>query len=375
MRKLLLALLLAVPLPALAQETNCGAPVAIDDGWERTTPAEAGIDAARLCGLDKLLANWPQGNIHAVVVARRGKIVMERYFTGVDERWGAPLGSVKYAPDVLHDLRSISKSVTSLLVGIAAGEGKFPALDSAVFDEFPEHTTLRTPEKARITFRHALSMSSGFAWDESIPYSNPVNSERRLIASSDPARYVLEQPLAAVPGEHYNYNGGNTALLGATIAKRTGKRLEEYAREKLFAPLDISDSDWVRMPSNGETAAASGLRLRARDTAKLGQIMLADGQWRGRQVLPKGWSAESVKPRINGAGIYFYGYQWWLGRSLHVGREQLWFAGFGWGGQRLFVVPGLDLVVMINAGHYGGPLQSAIPTAIFNDLVMPAVQP
>ena len=103
--------------------------------------------------------------------------------------------------------------------------------------------------------------------------------------------------------------------------------------------------------------------------------MLTDGLWNNRQVLPKGWAIESTKSRTNGAGAYFYGYHWWLGSSLHAGRDQQWFAGVGLGGQRLFVVPGLDLVVMINAGHYGEPLQDIIPQAILEELVLPAVNP
>lgn len=368
----LLAVLLLIP--AFAEAQDCGAPAAVDDGWTRATPAEVGLDGARLCGLDKLLEQWPQRNIHAVVVARRGKLVMERYFTGADERWGTQLGDVKHAPDVMHDLRSISKSVVALTVGIALGDGNFPALDSPVFDAFPEFATLATPEKRKITFRQLLTMSSGFAWDETIPYSNPANSELRLINSANPVRYVLEQPLAAAPSEIYNYNGGNTTLLAAVVAKLTGKGIEDYAREKLFAPLGITASEWVRMPASGEAAAASGLRLRPRDTAKLGQLMLTDGQWNGRQILPMGWAADSVKPRINGAGVYFYGYQWWLGRSLLAGREVDWIAGFGWGGQRLFIVPTLDLVVFVNSGHYRDGLQNLIPAAILNQLVLPAVK-
>lgn len=139
MNKLLPALLGALLLatPAFAQEANCGKPTALGDGWAIATPEEAEIDPAALCGLDKFIAQWPQANIHSVVVARRGKLVMERYYKGEDERWGSPQGSVTFAADVKHDLRSISKSVTSLLVGIALGEGKFPRLNSPVIDAFP----------------------------------------------------------------------------------------------------------------------------------------------------------------------------------------------------------------------------------------------
>jgi CubicO group peptidase (beta-lactamase class C family) len=372
LRRLLLGFCLIVPLPAAAQ-LGCDMPAELNDGWKRATPAQVGIDTNRLCRIDKFLERFPDHNIHAVVVVRRGRLVMDRYFTGTDERWGTPLGRVVHTAEQMHDLRAITKSVVSLLVGIAIGEGKFPDLDSPAIDFFPELSPVRTPGNARITFRHLLYMSSGIAWNESIPFSNPANSERQMIAQLAPIRYVFSQPVVTSPGTSYNYNGGNTVILGAAVEKAVGRELPAYARTKLFEQLDFGLSEWVYMPEGRDPAFMSGLRLRPRDTAKLGQIMLTDGVWNDRQVLPKGWAAESIKPRINGAGAYFYGYQWWLGRSLHQGREHTWFAGFGLGGQRLIVVPGLDLVVMINAGDYGGPLQNVIPTAILNELVIPAV--
>jgi CubicO group peptidase (beta-lactamase class C family) len=373
MRKLLLWLCLVAPLPAAAQ-LGCDMPAELNDGWTRATPAQVGIDADRLCRIDRFLERFPQHNIHSVLVARRGKLVMDRYFTGTDERWGSPLGKVVHTPEQMHDLRAISKSVVSLLVGIAAGEGKFPPLDSTAIDFFPELWSVRTADNARITFRHLLTMSSGIAWNEAIPYSDPANSERRMSATLAPIRYVFEQPVVTPPGTIYNYNGGNTQILGAAVAQAVGPELPAYARAKLFEPLDFGLSEWVYLSEGREPAFASGLRLRPRDIAKLGQIMLTDGQWNGRQILPKGWAAESARPRIDGSGPYHYGYQWWVGHSLHAGRKQPWFAGFGEGGQRIFIVPGLDLVVAITAGRYGERPQSAIPNAILDDLVLPSVR-
>jgi CubicO group peptidase (beta-lactamase class C family) len=114
--------------------------------------------------------------------------------------------------------------------------------------------------------------------------------------------------------------------------------------------------------------------MRPRDAAKLGRLLLTDGQWNGRQVVPAGWVAESTKTRVNGAALFFYGYQWWLGRTLRNGAELHWAAGYGIGGQRLFVVPSLDLVVMISSGLYGRPLQFVLPNNIFTQVVLPAVK-
>jgi len=367
--------LLALAASAAAQDaTPCGAPKSLDDGWAIASPDSVGLDADRLCKLDDFLAQWPNRNIHAVIVVRRGKLVMERYFAGEDERWGDKLGRVTFGPEVKHDLRSITKSVTSLLVGIARGEGKFPALDSSVFDAFPDYADLRTPEKARITFRDLLTMSSGLAWDENRPWADERNNERGMIMAADPFRYILSQPVAYPPGTVYAYSGGSTSLLGEALVRSTGRPLRDYAREKLFLPIDAPDFEWLDAGVSQRLGAFGSLRLRPRDSAKLGRLLLTDGLWNGKQVVPAGWAAESIKPRINGDGLFFYGYQWWLGRSFRNGGELTWAASVGLGGQRLYVVPSLDLVVMINAAHYSGALQGVIPAGIFNRVVLPAVK-
>src|SRR5690348_9341705 len=239
-----LAFMALVTSAAAQDAASCGAPKPLDDGWGIAAPDSVGLDADRLCRLDKLLAQWPNRNIHAVIVARHGKLVMERYFDGADASWGRPLGVVKFAPQVKQDVKSVSKSATSLLIGIALGEGKFPALDSRVLDAFPEDADLRTPEKERITFRHLLTMSAGLAWDEDRPYSDPLNDERRMLEASDPFRFVLSKPVIHPAGTIYHYSNGVTSLLGEALVRSTGRSLQDYAREKLFTPLDITDFDW-----------------------------------------------------------------------------------------------------------------------------------
>jgi CubicO group peptidase (beta-lactamase class C family) len=373
MRKLL-AILLLVVIPLAASADDCGAPTAAADGWAIASPEAVGIDAAKLCGLDSFLEQWPKRNVHAVLAARHGKLVMERYFSGVDVHWSTDLGVVRFAPDVMHDVKSVSKSATSLLVGIALAEGKFPDLDSSVLDSFPELADLSTPEKARITFRHLLTMSSGFAWDENRPYTDPLNSEMGMLTAADPFRYIFSQPMQAAPGTLYNYNGGNTSLLAEVLVRRTGRSLHDYARDKLFTPLDVARFDWEGVGRSGKLGAYGSLRLTPRDMAKLGQLLLTGGRWNGQAVVPIGWVAESTKPRLMGQGLFFYGYQWWLGRSLVQGREVIYSAAFGIGGQRVYVIPEFDLVVAINAGHYDGSLQTIIPAAILDRLVLPAVK-
>lgn len=356
---------------SLAQEPACGVPVSGVDDWRIETQAAAGLDPHMLCALIGKLDSL-DANIHSVLVVRHGALVFEHYRAGPDERWGTDLGPVAHGPDVKHDVRSVSKSVVSLLIGIALERKLIASIDEPVFTYFPERAKLRTPAKDRILLRHLLTMSCGLVWDEDRPYSDPQNSESLMIWAPDPYRYVLEQPVAREPGQKWNYNGGATQLLGGVIQRASKTWLSDFSREMLFEPLGITDFEWLKMPRSGEVAAESGLRLRPRDMAKLGQLMLARGVWNGKTVVPAQWIDESIKPHYATVTMH-YGYQWWIG-SWPLGDEKIgWFEAFGLGGQRIMVVPGLDLVVIFTAGQYQVQESWRVTGGLFNDFILPAV--
>ncbi|HXP03104.1 MAG TPA: serine hydrolase [Stellaceae bacterium] len=352
----LLARLIAIAVAiwsaqALAQtRPNCDAPAKLNDEWSVSRPEEQGLDPTLICAIGSRLDAWNDANVHAVVVVRHGALVYERYFAGEDQLWGKPLGRVVYNADMLHDLRSVTKSVTSLVVGIALDRGWIKDLDAPVLSFFPEYADLRNPEKDRITLRHLLMMSTGFLWDENIPYTNPDNSEIRLYEAADPYRYVLERPVADPPGKIFNYVTGAPSVIGAVLHKATGKQIDQLEKEALFAPLGITDAAWIKF-DNGDTMAGGGLRLRPRDLAKIGQLVLARGTWQGQQIVSAAWIDQSTAPRLNAYSMYFYGYFWWLGRSLVDGRQVDWIKGSGYGGQRLFIVPSEDIVMVVTAGR------------------------
>lgn len=260
---------------------NEGRPVDLQDGWPVGSPESAGLDDAVLRGIGPHFESWTDANAHAILIARHGKLVYERYFTGEDQSWGKPLGRVTYDAAKRHDLRSITKSVTSLLVGIAKDRGWLGDVDAPVFSFFPEHADLRTPEKDTMTVRHLLTMSAGLAWDEELPYSNPQNSERLMSDAPDQCRYVLERPLVRPPGRAYSYSGGATALLAAILQRCAKCPIDVVARQELFAPLGVGEAEWIRY-ADGTPIAASGLRLRPRDLLKIGQMVLDGGAWLGR---------------------------------------------------------------------------------------------
>jgi CubicO group peptidase (beta-lactamase class C family) len=142
----------------------------------------------------------------------------------------------------------------------------FPAYQDLVSD----------PARRRMTVAHALTMTVGTEWDETLPYSDPRNSEIAMEFAADRYRFVLERPLVAPPGSRRVHNGGAAAVLGHLIARGTGERLHDFARARLFGPLGILETEWVA-GSNGEPAAASGLRMRPRDLARIGQLVLRRG--------------------------------------------------------------------------------------------------
>ncbi len=293
-------------------------------------------------------------NLHAVVVMRHGRLALERYFEGEDERWGEPLGKVAFHADSLHDVRSVSKSIVGLLYGIALAEGKVPTLDTPLVQAFPAYKDLAADEGRRaILISHALGMTMGLQWDEDLPYSDPRNSEIAMERSSDRYRYVLEQPIVAPPGERWCYSGGATALLGHLIAQGSGMPLLDYARHKLFAPLGIDKAEWTP-GTNGEAAAASGLRLRARDLARIGQLVLQQGEWQGRALVPRHWIVQSMQPRVDAWPGLRYGHHWYVGQT----RAGLaYYMAIGLGGQRLVVVPQQSLVYAVFMGNYDSPQQ------------------
>ncbi|GAA1534133.1 serine hydrolase [Dactylosporangium maewongense] len=322
----------------------------------------------RMVTLDEALEGGQLDGLHGVVAVRGGETVLEYYGRGADRSWNRSLGVVEFGPDTLHDLRSVTKSVTALLYGIALGEGCVPEPDAPLLRQFPEYGDLGAdPERARLTVGHALTMTLGLEWREDIPYDSPANAEIAMELAPDRYRYVLERPIQEPPGTRWAYCGGASALLGRLIADGTGRPLPEYARARLFEPLGIERFEWIE-GLDGVASAASGLRLAPRDLARIGEVVLHQGTHDGKQVVPGAWIRAMLEPRCTtdwGAG---YGYQWYL--ESVAGRSVAQAAGNG--GQRLAVVPELDLVVAVTAGNYDHPEQWRTPFNLLDQVLLPA---
>ncbi|MGL4291580.1 MAG: serine hydrolase domain-containing protein [Phreatobacter sp.] len=352
---------------------DSGIPFARNDGWPVASAGEDKlIDAGALRAMADRLAASSSANVHAVLAARAGKLVFERYFRGPDEIYARPVGSVAFDVDRLHDMKSVSKSVASLALGIAIDRGLIRSIDEPIFSFFPELSDLRSPEKDRIRLSHALTMSMGLAWVEATPATGDDNDEARMHRAPDPCRYVLGLAATAPAGWDFFYNTGALTLVSAIIRKATGRPLDEFARTSLFEPMGIADVEWNRV--KGDTDAGGGLRMRPRDMAKIGQLVLAGGRWYDRQLVSRAWIDTSTAPKIKATGALDYGYLWWLGHSLLNGREVHWTGALGRGGQSIRIVPGLDLVVVVTAGYYQdySPRAFQEQSGVFRDVLRAA---
>lgn len=303
---------------------------------------------------DQITAAFEAGELpglHTTKADLDGDVLAEVYFQGEDEAWGRPLGNVQHGPNTLHDLRSVTKSIVGLLYGIALAEGKVPTPDQPLLAQFPEYADLSDggPRDA-ILVEHALSMKMGSEWDETLPYSNPANSEIAMERADDRYRFVLSRPMVGTPGVEWTYSGGAVAILAKLIADGTGMPIDEYARAKLFEPLGIEDFEWVRGGDN-VPSAASGLRLTTDGLLRIGKMVANDGVFNSQKIVDADWLAASFVPRTELEPGFSYGYLWYVSGTP----ERFVVMGLGNGGQRLSIQPDAKLIVASFAGNYNDP--------------------
>jgi CubicO group peptidase (beta-lactamase class C family) len=364
---LLGALLAATPVAASAQSNPiCATPDQANDGWHVADSGAEGMDNDRLCGIG---VHFAGKKVHAVLVARHGVLVYEHYFTAEDP---PQLGLVTFDANTKHGLLSISKSVVSLVLGVAIGNGQIGDLDQPVLPMLVGYQDLRTPERDRITLRHLLTMTQGLAWEQdSYKYGDFRNDETVMAQSPDPIRYVFSRPIAEPPGTTFKYSAASAQTIARLLRQVTAQPIDALARTTLFEPLGITDFEW-RITRSGEPLASGGLWLRPRDALKIGQLVLNRGAWHGRQVVPAGWIDAATSSE--GSHSVFYGYQFWLGHSPFRESTVAWAAAAGRGGQRIYIVPSLDLTLVVLAGLYEASAQDAQVRPVLDDFVLPAVK-
>jgi CubicO group peptidase (beta-lactamase class C family) len=300
-------------------------------GWRSSTPEEHGFDSAKMA--EGLLAIRDNNiNIHSLMIVRHGSVILDAYF-------------YPYDGTICHDLASVTKSLMTTLIGIAADQGKLD-LDQPVLSFFPDRAIANRDErKERITVRHLASMSSGLDCTE----EDGERTQREMRASPDWVQFVLDRPVAWEPGTHFVYCSPGMHLLSAVLQEATGMTALDFARANLFEPLDITDVNWPADPQ-GYTHGWGDVCLRPRDMAKLGFLWLHQGRWGDRQIVSREWVAESSERRMTGTGRpEDYGYGWWVSAP---DEEFQFVQAAGRGGQTVTVFPDLDLVLVTTGGGF-----------------------
>ncbi|UCG53084.1 MAG: serine hydrolase [Candidatus Latescibacterota bacterium] len=324
------------------------------------------IDTTYLDSLLTAIENDVYGEVHSVLIHRRDSLVFEHYFNG-------------YFRERLHPVYSVTKSVTSALIGIAIDRGEIADVDEEMLGFFPDHGAIANLDslKESITLKHLLTMTAGFEWDEwSLPYDHPENDVSRMYVSSDWVSYVLDLPMTDVPGTRFVYNSGVSMLLSAILTNVTGLSARDYAISHLFGRLGVTSWSWDPAPRNpGMSIGGWGLRLRPIDMVEFGRLYLQKGKWGEEQIVSREWVEFSTQPHATISDRTNYGYQWWMYSDFIVEEGLVEvndiFIAVGRGGQYIWVVPQYELVVVSTAWNDNNGKSSS---PMFFRYIIPAVQ-
>ena len=307
------ALLAVAAQPGLAQP-----PPDIGDGWARSVPAHQGLDQGAVQDILNRVGSRPEfQTVRGIVIVRHGTLVAETYFGG-------------FTNTTLKNVHSVSKSVTSLATGIALDRGLIPSVDARLAQLIPHYAhRLSEAPKSRLTLRHALTMTAGLAWND---------TDQAFWNNPDSVDYVLTRDVVAQPGAEFFYSSGLSHVIAEVNNRASGKSHLAFVQQHLFRPLGITTATWDPDLS-GRHWGGTGLRIRPRDMAKIGQLTLQEGLWEGRRLVSREWIAESTRGQTAGiAEAPNYGYQWWI-------RPQGRYLAHGYNGQYIGVDPEADIVM------------------------------
>jgi len=332
------------------EEYSYKTPCILKDGWETAQPDPPSISVGMLEEGVGAIRHGDYPNIHSILIACQGKLIFEEYFPGYTFKgeWR------EFDYKTPHTLQSVTKSVTSLVMVIACDQGYIESIDTGIFDWYPEYKRRDRDEKEAITLRHMLTMQSGLDWDGwSRSIFSWFHDLNRSYRSRDPIAYVLRKKLVHEPGTTFNYSSGSSNVLGDIVSRSTSQSFDEYAEQHLFRPLGITDAHWDT-PHPGIVCTSGGLRLRPRDLLKIGQLILQDGEWDGRQIVSRGWLEQSLAPSVKVFEDIDYGFQWWRPEAVLPASGKILepFVAAGTGGQYLMVFPELQCVLVITGGNY-----------------------
>lgn len=393
-RCLELMLVLLCTSATLAQKSAASQTHWSTEGWAKDQPAHVGLDEKVLQAFDSDLARGKYGLVDSFGVYRCGKNVFEHSYAhdyhqiyGKEAHERGPLNAhltgwynyfdpawhPYYHGTDLHSMQSVSKTVSSIILGIAMTRGDFRSgLDTPLLKYFDISKVKNVDDrKRRITLRHVLTMTTGLDWnEENVPYDDPRSDSSLMEATDDWVQYVIDKPMAQEPGKVFNYSSGVTELLAHVFEKETGQDIEQYGKQYLFGPLGI-EYFWKRTPL-GVVDTEGGLFLKNSDLAKVGYLYLHGGiwpgAWEGHPIVSGDWVKQSLAPAVDAEEGYKYGFKWWLlPRTDQPG--YIWMAR-GFGGQRLMVFPEEGLIAVFTGWEI---IKDEAPDRDLVNRILPAV--
>ncbi len=310
--------------------------------WRTSSPENQHLNNVILQNLIIRINNNAFGNIKSLLVARNNYLVFEHYFNGADR-------------NQMHSLYSVTKSITSIVTGIAIKKENNIDVNNKIENYFPEYQSEFDSLKSLITIKDILTMTAGFDWNELLlSYSDPQNDFNKLYSSNDRIGYVLHKAITYTPGTTFIYNTGLPLLQSSILKQSCNISVADYTVLNLFNPLGIVTWSWDTSPDS-ITNTGNGLALRPADLALIGQLMLNNGNWNGYQIITQEWINESTGKSVTINSEYNYGYYWWrfsdqssVVSNLPV--NDLYFA-WGYGNQFLFIIPVYNMLVVITADN------------------------
>ncbi len=282
--------------------------------------------------------NDKYGKLSSLIIYEGNRIIYEKYY-------GFTQAST------LHQISSVTKSFTSIAVGVALEKGFIPSLDTKIYLYYPEYLHIFEQDtlKKEITIFHLLNQTSGFKWDEwSIHYSYAGNPLIELSQKhTEWIPLIINLPLDSKPGELFNYNSASSELLKDIIVRSSCQTFHDFVFENILKKLSITKYHWDVYPENGEPAWG-GLSLSSRDMAKIGLLILNNGKWQSEAIVSEAWIKQSVNPIVN-TGELSYGLHWWITKQPN-GKPLVFAAGYG--DQYVYVIPDKNIVIAINAKNF-----------------------
>ena len=333
-------------------------PQQTSDGWRVNDLESQQIDSTLFYKFMDSLPKEKKHKIHSILIARNNRLVFEEYFG-------------KYGAETRHDLRSATKSITSLLIGIALEKGYINSLDDPIFNYLKSYLPVENQDgKEKITIRHLLTVSSGLAcddWDKKSP-----GQEDKMYRKKDWIRHVLNLPMEYAPGDTARYCTGGVILLGEIIHQASGKHVDEFAAEYLFEPLGIINYNWSYIKKSKNVDSGGHIFMTPRDMAKIGQLVLSAGAWESEQIVSEEWIKLSTAQQTLLGGAH-YGFLWWrlpfrLGEELSTA-----ICARGNGGQYIMLLPDAQLMAVFTGGNYNSP-NAQIPLNVMSKVILPSIE-